>query len=372
VSALEREARPGGCARRLVTVLLALALVGLVLEIGFRLLGVRGWHEPRVIDWEAIQLPPERSLPGVSIQLEPHGVFTTTYGSDPRGYFDSGHELTYRLNSRGMRGPDYPRDKPAGTVRVMALGDSFTLGEGVRLADTWVAGLERRLAAHYGARARIEVMNVAVPGWSTTDEIAYLEQEGLAYEPDLVLVAYVLNDAEYAGGLDLYEDFREQYEKRWLRHSYLVSSLWAAVGRMVMADRYIDQVLGYARAESARWQRSLERLVRGHDLASAAGARYAVTIFPFMYRLDDGYPFTELHELVTARCSQEGIPVLDLFAAFRGRPYRALWVHPADQHPNEIGHAIAADALAEWIIGAGMLDGAVAAAAAPVAPAEAR
>ncbi len=84
-------------------------------------------------------------------------------------------------------------------------------------------------------------------------------------------------------------------------------------------------------------------------MAMSAGAGVAVAIFPFLYSLDASYPFRPLHEMVAQFCVWNGIRVLDLFDAFEGRPYAELWVHPSDQHPNEDGHRIAAEALADFV-----------------------
>ncbi len=53
--------------------------------------------------------------------------------------------------------------------------------------------------------------------------------------------------------------------------------------------------------------------------------------------------------MVAQFCVWNGIPVLDLLDAFEGQPYEELWVHPSDQHPNEDGHYIAAEALADFV-----------------------
>src|SRR5204863_7405009 len=81
----------------------------------------------------------------------------------------------------------------AGTLRVLALGDSHTQGYEARQDATFSAVLERYLRRH-GVRA--EVLNTGVSGFSTAEELAFLENEGYRYQPDVVVLAFYANDFE--------------------------------------------------------------------------------------------------------------------------------------------------------------------------------
>jgi hypothetical protein len=97
-------------------------------------------------------------------------------------------------NSRGFRNDqDFPYDKPAGTTRVIILGDSHTQGYEVRQQATYAAVLERFLN-HNGRRA--EVINAGVSGFSTAEELVFLENEGVKYHPDAVVLGFFANDFE--------------------------------------------------------------------------------------------------------------------------------------------------------------------------------
>ena len=41
-----------------------------------------------------------------------------------------------------------------------------------------------------GDNRHYEVINAGVPGWNLENELAYLQAEGLKYEPDLILLGY--------------------------------------------------------------------------------------------------------------------------------------------------------------------------------------
>jgi hypothetical protein len=71
-------------------------------------------------------------------------------------------------------------------------------------------------------------------------------------------------------------------------------------------------------------------------------------IFPlFANPLDEGYPFAELHAKVAQAAGEAGAKVVDLLPHYRKVDWRLLVVDgAADEHPNEIAHRIAAQAIA--------------------------
>jgi lysophospholipase L1-like esterase len=100
--------------------------------------------------------------------------------------------VEFRINGQGLRADrDYPYAKPPGVRRIVSLGDSYTVGYEVELEETFSQVLERELVARGFA---VEVLNAGVSGYSTAEELLYLERELLRYEPDLVLVSFYGND----------------------------------------------------------------------------------------------------------------------------------------------------------------------------------
>ena len=99
-----------------------------------------------------------------------------------------------RLNALGFREPRLPSTKPPGTLRIVALGDSFTQGYGVEEQQAWPRRLEVLLNAR-DARPH-EVINLGVPGANPRDYLSYLRDPGLAYQPDVVLVMVMVNDVQ--------------------------------------------------------------------------------------------------------------------------------------------------------------------------------
>ena len=68
-------------------------------------------------------------------------------------------------------------------------------------------------------------------------------------------------------------------------------------------------------------------------------------VFPDLGFLGEPYPFDAIHHKLAVLFEELGVTSIDLTAAFQERGAAELRVHAMDAHPNEIGHAFAADAL---------------------------
>lgn len=115
-----------------------------------------------------------------------------------------------KTSSMGIRASsEYPAPKPAGTVRLIGIGDSGMFGWSTHQGEDYLAILEQRLAARPGSRI-YEVLNMAVPGYSTFQEVEMLRTRGLAFQPDIVIVGWCPNDHEVPFFLHKTRDYRER------------------------------------------------------------------------------------------------------------------------------------------------------------------
>ena len=83
--------------------------------------------------------------------------------------------VAFHINAQGMRSErDFDYKKPEGVRRIVCLGDSFTAGYEVQQEETFASVMERELS---GRGQRVEVLNAGVSGFSTAEELLYLERE---------------------------------------------------------------------------------------------------------------------------------------------------------------------------------------------------
>lgn len=98
-----------------------------------------------------------------------------------------------RLNSLGVRGPDLPWRKAADEFRILFLGDSVTFGWNQHEQETFVskcADIVRRECPS----SRVRCINAGVSGYATWQQYDFLQDEGVAMQPDLVVLCFCFND----------------------------------------------------------------------------------------------------------------------------------------------------------------------------------
>ena len=103
------------------------------------------------------------------------------------------YESVETINSLGFRTPEIEVPKPAGTRRIVILGDSQTESYTVSDDETYAHLLEAELAERFP----VQVISLGVGGYSTDQELLSYLQYGAQYQPDLVLLQFSTNDVEY-------------------------------------------------------------------------------------------------------------------------------------------------------------------------------
>jgi hypothetical protein len=236
VSPAAREARraPPRLARaaldlvaHLLLVTLGLSAAGVIGELALRVaLGYSFWPpllpEPYVDNARLYRLSPSRRY-----ELKP--------GADD---VVGRERVRIRVNAAGWRDDrEYAGSKPPGVRRVLVLGDSFTFAGKVRLEETFPKRLERLLNQAAGGE-RYEVLNLAVPGYNTRQQALQLA-ERLTLGPDLVIVAFVLNDALPAAQLVPLDARLPLGLRRFLKRFVLVQFVAAGLKRLpaILAGR---------------------------------------------------------------------------------------------------------------------------------------
>ena len=99
--------------------------------------------------------------------------------------------IRVQTNEHGFRGTrPSPVARTNGVRRIVGLGDSVMWGTGVNEENSILGFLEKQL----NHQSSYEVINAGVVGYSTYQELLYLQKHVLPLRPDIVLVNYCEND----------------------------------------------------------------------------------------------------------------------------------------------------------------------------------
>jgi lysophospholipase L1-like esterase len=273
-----------------------------------------------------------------------------------------------RINGQGLRGPEVGAEKPGGGLRILWLGDSVTFGYGVEREDeTFPQAVAARLAQRLGRP--VESVNAGVGGWSPWQEQAWLEREGWRFEPDLIVVGFVLNDlteplslVRYGGqgyGWQLARSARGALD-RWLSASALATVLRDGLATLRFGR---DVARGAAELETLdvrrlvadpsaplfeqSWRIGEANLARIFASARERGVPAALVIFPYSFQLEAPDATSAPQRRLVAFAQAQNVPVLDLLpllAAQRGEP---LFLDGS--HLSVAGHAAVTAALERFL-----------------------
>jgi hypothetical protein len=327
-----------------VTLLLCLGL----LEAAFRIMGAYpGYLAMTDDDLLKVRQQGELTYPPT------RKVFSLTCDHRPA----LGHE-NYRCLGISMRDyDDYSWEKPPGTWRILGIGDSFAWGWGVfdnrrtmfKLLECWATVMKQ------DAAGKIEVINAAQPGVDIDYYGEFLRDDGYRMSPDLVLIVLNLNDVNCYHASVPSEANAVKLLRKTPDMLSRISKLYEFVRFRIQTTRISRQTTrdyhdSYFGPKRDLWLHAQKVLLRIRNQCRARQIRLVVTIFPLLYGLDEGnYPFSQEVTEIEAFLRRSEIPVHNLLPEFRGKKSSLLWTWPADAHPNETAHRIAAESLYRYL-----------------------
>ncbi len=260
------------------------------------------------------------------------------------------------FNGLGLRDHKYDLEKRPGARRVLVLGDSVAYGPGLDLDETFDNQLEQRLATAPGGP--VEVLNLAVPGYNSEQEAAILRSRGLDLDPDLVLVAWAVNDFGRSrvwvrDGEQMVEAVSDGPSVRLVGGALPGAQIW------LLRRSTLARLGASAWARPGRGGAALDMDVAANSLAlldiaaacaeQGRGVLYA--LFPALGGTDeDAAALCTAIELLQAN----GLPYLDLTPTLQGAPVQQLRRYPADPvHLSPLACELAAVAVQDVLLAQG-------------------
>jgi lysophospholipase L1-like esterase len=277
------------------------------------------------------------------------------------------YDYEYQHNSEGFRDIDHTFEKPKNTFRILGIGDSFTYGQGVSFENTFLYILEKMLNEREKDSPKIEIIKAGIPRFFPEPERILLEQYGLKYSPDLILIGFVPNDViDTFLGIDAVRVDEEGYlipkeaKKigkigKWL---YVQSHLCRIILRSYMSYKTkrreykfpeIYKPEGYHERDWRKLESEFKKMI---EIAKRAHVQIAFIHIPQGLRDSSySYPAMRLSEFF----SELGIVFIDVLEAMKeaSRDQTLYWVK--DGHCNSAGYRVIAETVYSSLIKEGLV-----------------
>ncbi len=281
---------------------------------------------------------------------------------DELAAWDQRYDQVEIRNVLGLRSEYEVVPKESATLRILALGDSYTWGDKIAVTDsTWPAILERRLRVRWPST---QVINMGRRGYTMANEAELLSRLGWQMCPDLVIIQFNWNDVLPSGPDFARVGSRWLYAPKRLLPVRFRSGLAASSAFLGFLDRQLDKI--WRKLWPPRTMRDLYRsdFVGWSQVQSAVsyvGESSSSRSVPVLFVLQptllkgswtvESYPLRDIFERVEALAADNGLKVLDLTPTFAqaGGDWERWHATPYDRHPGPDAHALTAAAIAELI-----------------------
>jgi hypothetical protein len=240
-----------------------------------------------------------------------------------------------RVSSLGLMDREHVIPKPRDVFRIVILTGSIANDGAVPFDERFFRRVEDQLAGAVPDGRRVETINVSCEGYNTGQQVRLLEKVGLRFEPDLVIVAYMLSGATIQNGA------YRRIGNSFFLFRFLPMVAVARTGSICSMfapfhDSYtFDLVV----------RSSLERL---DLLRRLHGFRVLVAVLPVVEEYGD--PVCDrLYEKVLGVARDVGFEAVRVADAFKGEP-ASFFAKPGERgdvcHPNAEGHHRIGDTIA--------------------------
>jgi len=283
----------------------------------------------------------------------------------------------FKLNSQGFKDKEFSEEK-GDAYRILGIGDSFAFGV-VPYQYNYLTLIESQLRPRHPG---VEVYNMGIPSIGPEDYLSILVHEGLAFQPDMVLLSFFIGN-----------DFKESRKRKLLEYSYVASLLRHLINLQTRYEgavanskaEYCDDCPNFAREhylkieskrsaiyleENERFPAQLDRAVHYLNqikmISDSLGIDFVVAVLPdevqvsrdlwrdvrrahFVDTEEREWDLVRPNRLLAEELNRLGIDHVDLYEHFADELAPRLY-KPRDSHWNIAGNQLAADVLGDYIL----------------------
>ncbi len=148
-------------------------------------------------------------------------LIISTDNTSSRFFFPNQHYDTININEYGLRGGEIFKEKSENIFRIIMIGGSTTFGSGSTSDETTIPGFLQEKFYEMEFNKKIEVINAGLPGATSKEEVKYIKNYLLEFDPDFLIIYDGWNDARYISRTLLENEQVDEEEPLLFKLQYL-------------------------------------------------------------------------------------------------------------------------------------------------------
>lgn len=267
---------------------------------------------------------------------------------------DKHHESVSKSNPFFFNDTLHCQKNNNNSVRIAVLGDSFVWGSGLMDSLVWTNKLSRLLTKHYAPN---EILAWGLRGWSTIDQLKFLQEHGNCYEFNYLVFAFVSNDPNMNHSMhkmfidpDGFVYQKILYPFRWLFPNAIeflvdLTNNFANTYFNYGYVKWLDKL--YTKENLEKYSELLKEV---KDYCDSKNIKFSFILTPENYN-----PLIKNYfDKVKVLLEKNNIQYLDLYPYVKTElghiPIRKLWANPADGHPGDLVTTVYANHVYDYLI----------------------
>ncbi|MBP7273887.1 MAG: SGNH/GDSL hydrolase family protein [Saprospiraceae bacterium] len=290
---------------------------------------------------------------GFSYSETRSGIYQSPYDASYSSIFINGYTgektltspeycFSRHSNSEGFSDNEWDLAKPDSAIRILALGDSFTEGDGAHADSTWVKFLERKINNnHYN------YMNAGVFGSDPVFSYNIFKFRLLKYKPDIVLLCITASDIQdilFRGGFERFTQLGVTFTKAPIWEFFYGCS---HVSRLVFNLFYTKELINKNRytAESQKAMAILtDCILKYQRLCNQHSIEFTCILHP-----------SDFSDAVVAFCKSNSVRFVDLRGFYNEKQdlspeNYSKYYWQTDGHHTALGYQLMADGIYEGMV----------------------
>lgn len=226
--------------------------------------------------------------------------------------------------------------KPENVYRIIVIGDSFTFGLGVELNESYLKQLENILNSK-SKNYEYEVLNMGIPGYTTLQEISFLIEKGIKYNPNMIVLEYlsddIMNKSEY---MEIRAEIIRKHNRTEESKTWNTVDEFEAIYEKIVSQR--------------PFEKSWETVGTPLKILNNITKERNISVIVFFIAQDFRFNMTRQKEELIKTCNEYNWTFVDTAEIYRRNKLKDLTLNKYDLHPNAFAYRLYAEALYPYVI----------------------